>query len=161
MIWLTSFYLVFHSVLNLSGELLRFADREFYYGWWNANNILEFWKTWNVPVHRFCVRHIFKPMLRAGYSVTHAQGGTLISFKLCLYSEVHISLLCKRLRESHLNFNLLQAKEIARVQLAVFAFSAFFHEYAVSVPLRVFKIYAFMGMIVQESLDSKCSLWLD
>ena len=53
MIWLTSFYLVFHSVLNLSGELLRFADREFYYGWWNANNILEFWKTWNVPVHRF------------------------------------------------------------------------------------------------------------
>ena len=74
MIWLTSFYLVFHSALNLSGELLRFADREFYYGWWNANNILEFWKTWNVPVHRFCVRHIFKPMLRAGYSVSSAQG---------------------------------------------------------------------------------------
>ena len=73
MIWLTSFYLVFHSVLNASGELLRFADREFYYGWWNANNILEFWKTWNVPVHRFCVRHIFKPMLRAGYSVSSAQ----------------------------------------------------------------------------------------
>ena len=83
MIWLTSFYLVFHSALNMSGEIMRFADREFYYGWWNANNILEFWKTWNVPVHRFCVRHIFKPMLRAGYSVTHAQGGTLISFKLC------------------------------------------------------------------------------
>ena len=47
------------------------------------------------------------------------------------------------------------------MQLAVFAFSAFFHEYAVSVPLRVFKIYAFMGMIIQESLDLKCSLWLD
>ena len=60
MIWLTSFYLVFHSTLNMSGEIMRFADREFYYGWWNANNLLEFWKTWNVPVHRFCVRHIFK-----------------------------------------------------------------------------------------------------
>ena len=64
LIWLTSFYLVFHSALNMSGEIMHFADREFYYGWWNANNLLEFWKTWNVPVHRFCVRHILKVSAR-------------------------------------------------------------------------------------------------
>lgn len=57
-------------------------------------------------MHRFCVRHVFKPMLRSGYSVTTAQ-------------------------------------------IVVFAFSAFFHEYLVSVPLRVFKIYAFLGMVAQ------------
>ncbi len=40
------FYLLFHSFLNALGEVLRFADREFYHDWWNANNILDFWKTW-------------------------------------------------------------------------------------------------------------------
>ena len=30
LIWLTWFYLLFHSMLNTLGELLRFADREFY-----------------------------------------------------------------------------------------------------------------------------------
>ena len=31
----------------------------------------------------------------------------------------------------------------------VFLFSAIFHEYLISVPLRMFKIYAFLGMIAQ------------
>ena len=30
LIWLTWFYLLFHSLLNTLGEILRFADREFY-----------------------------------------------------------------------------------------------------------------------------------
>lgn len=33
--------------------------------------------------------------------------------------------------------------------LTVFFISAFFHEYLVSVPLRTFKIWAFMGMMGQ------------
>lgn len=33
----------------------------------------------------------------------------------------------------------------------VFFISAFFHEYLVSVPLKTFKIWAFMGMIGQVS----------
>ena len=41
-------------------KVLRFADREFYRDWWNSNNVLEFWKTWNLPVHRWAVRHLFK-----------------------------------------------------------------------------------------------------
>jgi len=45
--------LIFHSLLNTLGEMLQFADREFYHDWWNANNILIFWKTWNLPVHRY------------------------------------------------------------------------------------------------------------
>ena len=41
-------------------KVLRFADREFYLDWWNSNNVLDFWKTWNLPVHRWAVRHLFK-----------------------------------------------------------------------------------------------------
>lgn len=35
--------------------------------------------------------------------------------------------------------------------VAVFFVSAFFHEYLVSVPLRTFKTWAFMGMMGQAS----------
>ncbi len=109
LIWLTLFYLLFHSFLNTTGEILRFADREFYLDWWNANNILVFWKTWNLPVHRWCVRHLFKPTLKQGHSVLTAQ-------------------------------------------VVVFLFSAFFHEYLISVPLGVFKWYAAFGMMMQVSV---------
>ena len=36
--------------------------------------------------------------------------------------------------------------------LVVFATSAFFHEYLISVPLRIFKIWGFLGMMVQAPL---------
>ena len=42
------------------------------------------------------------------------------------------------------------SKTVASV--AVFFVSAFFHEYLVSVPLRTFKIWAFMGMMGQVML---------
>lgn len=53
--------------MNLMGELLHFADRNFYCDWWNANNIDIFWRTWNMPVHRWAVRHIYIPVVEMGY----------------------------------------------------------------------------------------------
>lgn len=108
--WLCFFYLSFHSFLNLVGELLHFADRNFYCDWWNSNNIDTFWRTWNMPVHRWCVRHLYIPIVDMGYSKTIAS-------------------------------------------LIVFMFSAFFHEYLVSVPLKMFKIWAFTGMMGQMPLS--------
>lgn len=73
--WVTCFYLLFHSLFNLTGELLRFADRCFYLDWWNAGSPAEFWRKWNVPVHRFAHKHLYKPLcpyvgpLFAGYVV--------------------------------------------------------------------------------------------
>ena len=55
LIWLTFAYLLFHSFLNTMGEILGFADRNFYNDWWNSGDVMEFWKSWNLPVHRWCV----------------------------------------------------------------------------------------------------------
>ncbi|XP_014212741.1 diacylglycerol O-acyltransferase 1 isoform X1 [Copidosoma floridanum] len=110
LMWLCFFYLIFHSFFNLMGELLHFADRKFYCDWWNANNIDTFWRTWNLPVHRWAIRHLYLPVLEMGYS-----------------------------------------KSVASI--TVFFISAFFHEYLVSVPLKTFKIWAFIGMMGQIPLS--------
>ncbi|CAH1391891.1 unnamed protein product [Nezara viridula] len=113
LVWLTFFYLSFHSFLNMMGEILHFADRNFYCDWWNAANIDVFWRTWNMPVHKWCVRHLYIPMVEQGYSKTTAS-------------------------------------------VTVFFISAFFHEYLVSVPLRTFKVWAFLGMMSQLPLSHLC-----
>uniref|UniRef100_A0A1I7WCT0 diacylglycerol O-acyltransferase n=1 Tax=Heterorhabditis bacteriophora TaxID=37862 RepID=A0A1I7WCT0_HETBA len=68
LIWLIGFYALFHAALNLLAEILRFADREFYRDFWNSETIQYFWKTWNIPVHRWAARHIYLPMMRNNYS---------------------------------------------------------------------------------------------
>jgi diacylglycerol O-acyltransferase-1 len=63
-----------------------------------------------MPVHRWCVRHLYIPLVEMGYGKTGAS-------------------------------------------LGVFFVSAFFHEYLVSVPLKTFKIWAFLGMMSQIPLS--------
>ncbi|XP_049865085.1 diacylglycerol O-acyltransferase 1 isoform X2 [Pectinophora gossypiella] len=110
LIWLCFFYLLFHSFLNLMGELLQFADRSFYGDWWNSNNIAVFWRSWNLPVHRWAVRHVYTPITMKGYSKSTAGA-------------------------------------------VVFLISALFHEYLVSVPLQMFRVWAFLGMMAQPPLS--------
>ncbi|XP_023240593.1 diacylglycerol O-acyltransferase 1-like [Centruroides sculpturatus] len=105
-IWLLFFYWLFHSCLNSFAEILRFADRQFYRDWWNAESINQFWRNWNIPVHQWCVRHLYKPLLVQGFSKLQAN-------------------------------------------IAVFVVSAFFHEYLVSFPLKMFRSWAFFGMLSQ------------
>ncbi|XP_072317131.1 diacylglycerol O-acyltransferase 1b [Eucyclogobius newberryi] len=109
LMWLMFFYWFFHSSLNFSAELLRFGDRQFYNDWWNAETVTYFWQNWNIPVHKWCLRHFYKPLLKRGFS-----------------------------------------KKVS--QSAVFFLSAFFHEYLVSVPLRMFRLWAFLGMMAQLPL---------
>ncbi|KAH9361363.1 hypothetical protein HPB48_020257 [Haemaphysalis longicornis] len=72
LIWLLAFYWFFHSTLNTFAELLRFADREFYRDWWNADTVQYFWQNWNIPVHRWCLRHLYKPLVASGMSKANA-----------------------------------------------------------------------------------------
>ncbi|XP_069191146.1 diacylglycerol O-acyltransferase 1 isoform X2 [Procambarus clarkii] len=108
-LWLSWFYLCFHSFLNTLAELLYFADRDFYQDWWNAKDVGTFWRLWNLPVHKWCVRHVFVPMMKNKYSKTSAS-------------------------------------------FAVFILSAALHEYLVSIPLHMYKIGVFLGMMVQVPL---------
>ncbi|XP_052199677.1 diacylglycerol O-acyltransferase 1 [Diospyros lotus] len=65
-VWLCMFYCFFHLWLNILAELLCFGDREFYKDWWNAKTVEEYWRMWNMPVHKWMVRHIYFPCLRNG-----------------------------------------------------------------------------------------------
>ena len=109
LLWLLCFYLLFHSWLNLLGELLKFADRAFYGAWWNADNINHFWRTWNLPVHRWAIRHLYRPLLKRGFDKFSSSS-------------------------------------------VVFFVSGVLHEYLVSVPLRLFKVWAVLGMMYQIPL---------
>lgn len=107
--WIIMSFWLFHTCLNWLGELLRFADRNFYRDWWNADSVKSFWNRWNLPVHNWCSRHIYAPLVAAGVPKSFAQ-------------------------------------------LAVFAVSAFFHEYVMSVPLKGLYGWAFIGMAMQLPL---------
>jgi len=109
LLWLIFFYLMFHSYLNIMGEILRFADRNFYGDWWNATNLEDFWRQWNLPIHRWAVRHLYIPMIKHRSGRVMALG-------------------------------------------SVFLLSALFHEYLVSVPLRMVKWWSFYGMMLQVPL---------
>ncbi|KAJ8528219.1 hypothetical protein K7X08_021911 [Anisodus acutangulus] len=108
-VWLCMFYCLFHLWLNILAELLRFGDREFYKDWWNAKTIDEYWRLWNMPVHKWMVRHIYFPCLRNGIP----KGGAMV-----------IS----------------------------FFISAVFHELCIAVPCRLFKFWAFLGIMFQVPL---------
>lgn len=62
--WLTLFYGIFHSFMNLFAELTYFADRRFYSDWWNAGSLSEYWRKWNHPIHNFLIRHVYYPSRR-------------------------------------------------------------------------------------------------
>lgn len=76
-LWLIIFYMFFHSYMNLWAELTRFGDRRFYADWWNANNLGEYWRKWNHPIHNFLLRHVYYPLRRKKFS---AQVGLLVTF---------------------------------------------------------------------------------
>uniref|UniRef100_A0ACD5WVY9 Uncharacterized protein n=1 Tax=Avena sativa TaxID=4498 RepID=A0ACD5WVY9_AVESA len=91
-VWLCMFYCFFHLWLNILAELLRFGDREFYKDWWNAKTVEEYWRMWNMPVHKWIVRHIYFPCIRIGLSKGFA---ILISFLVsAVLHEVCIAVPC-------------------------------------------------------------------
>ncbi|KAH0475287.1 MAG: uncharacterized protein KVP18_002409 [Porospora cf. gigantea A] len=60
------FLAFFQYFMNFLADVTRFGDRCFYLDWWNATSTGDFWRLWNIPIHNFAIRHVYKPMLRAG-----------------------------------------------------------------------------------------------
>lgn len=145
-IWLCFFYLSFHSFLNLVGEVMHFADRNFYGDWWNANNIDTFWRSWNMPVHRWCVRHVYLPIVELGYGKAAA---VLVVFFISAF--FHEFLVSNRVScvSKLLFFRFLFGIIIIITHLLILY--CVFEQ--VSVPLKTFKIWAFIGMMAQLPLS--------
>lgn len=55
-------YFFLHSWNNLFGELLRFADRQFYSDWWTSNSFSEFYRKWNLLVHDWIKAYIYQDL---------------------------------------------------------------------------------------------------
>ncbi|MCO5594668.1 hypothetical protein L7F22_048701 [Adiantum nelumboides] len=95
-VWLCIFYCMFHLWLNIIAELTYFGDREFYKDWWNAKTIEEYWKSWNMPVHKWMVRHVYFPCLCKGIS---KDGAVFISFIISgVFHELCIGIPCHMFR---------------------------------------------------------------
>jgi diacylglycerol O-acyltransferase-1 len=77
-VWLCIFYCFFHCWLNALGELLRFGDRGFYREWWNATTIEQYWRLWNIPVHKWLTRHVYFPAMRHGFTRFQALSVTFL-----------------------------------------------------------------------------------
>ncbi|KAJ8750996.1 hypothetical protein K2173_016177 [Erythroxylum novogranatense] len=93
-VWLCMFYCFFHLWLNILAELLRFGDREFYKDWWNARTVDEYWRLWNMPVHKWMVRHVYFPCIRnkipKGVAILVAFIVSAIFHELCIAVPCHI-----------------------------------------------------------------------
>ncbi|RPB24507.1 hypothetical protein L211DRAFT_784775 [Terfezia boudieri ATCC MYA-4762] len=101
MVW----YLIWECILNLLGELMRFADRGFYGSWWNSVTWDQFARDWNKPVHSFLLRHVYHSSISA-YQVSKPTA-TLITFFLsacvhelvmwCIFKKLRGYLLCMQM----------------------------------------------------------------
>ncbi|KAI3954364.1 hypothetical protein MKW92_028724 [Papaver armeniacum] len=93
-VWLCMFYCFFHLWLNILAEILRFGDREFYKDWWNAKTAEEYWRMWNMPVHKWMVRHIYFPCLRhkipKGVAIVIAFFVSAVFHELCIGVPCHM-----------------------------------------------------------------------
>lgn len=56
------FYTLFHLWHNITGELLRFADRHYYEAFWNARSLKQFYRQWNLIVQDWVYHYAYKPI---------------------------------------------------------------------------------------------------
>jgi diacylglycerol O-acyltransferase-1 len=58
--------------------------------WWNATTIGDYWRLWNMPVHKWMLRHVYYPALRAG--VPRVWAGTLVFAVSAFFHELLVGL---------------------------------------------------------------------
>ncbi|CCF58677.1 hypothetical protein KAFR_0F00800 [Kazachstania africana CBS 2517] len=105
--YLLVFYLIWDAILNCIAELTLFGDRYFYGDWWNCVTWAEFSRIWNVPVHKFLLRHVYHSSI-SSMKLSKSQA-TFMTF--CISSVVHelaMYVIFKRLRFYLFFFQMLQ-----------------------------------------------------
>ncbi|SCU78074.1 LANO_0A02014g1_1 [Lachancea nothofagi CBS 11611] len=113
MMYLLVWYLIWDAILNCVAELTRFADRYFYGDWWNCVSWDEFSRQWNVPVHKFLLRHVYHSSI--SFLQLNKLQATLMTFLLS--SVVHELAMYVLFRKLRFYLFFLQMAQIPLVQL--------------------------------------------
>lgn len=138
------FFLIWDLILNGIAELTRFGDRNFYGDWWNCSSWDQFAKEWNVPVHRFLLRHVYHSSM-SSLKLNKFQA-TFFTFMLSsVIHEFVMFSIFKKLR-GYLLF-------LQMFQLPLMALSAFFKGHWV-----IGNIIFWFGLLTGPSI--MCSLYL-
>lgn len=113
-VYLLTFYLIWELILNAIAELSRFADREFYRYWWNSVDWNEYARDWNVPVHKFLLRHVYHSSISA-FKVKKSLATFFTFFLSSIIHELAMYVIFKKIRFYLL---LLQMSQLSLVQLS-------------------------------------------
>jgi len=95
-LWLCMFYALFHLWLNILAEVTCFGDRLFYKEWWNATNLEDYWRLWNLPVHNWLLKHVFFPAINSGIGKSGAV--SIVFFVSAAFHELLVSVPCHTFR---------------------------------------------------------------
>lgn len=96
-IYLLVFYLIWDAILNCIAELTRFGDRDFYGPWWNCVSWDQFARIWNVPVHKFLLRHVYHSSISA-FKLNKAQATIFTFFLSSVVHELSMFVLFHKIR---------------------------------------------------------------
>ncbi|KAH8312671.1 hypothetical protein KR044_012118, partial [Drosophila immigrans] len=78
-IFLCGFYMILHSWLNFTSELLRFGDRMFYKDWWTSHTYDGYYRNWNVVVHDWLYEYVYRDVY------THIFKGSKVAASLLVF----------------------------------------------------------------------------
>lgn len=113
-VYILVFYIIWELILNAIAELSMFADREFYSYWWNSVEWTEYARDWNVPVHKFLLRHVYHSSISA-LKVDKNTAAFMTFFISSIVHELAMWVIFKKVRGYLL---LLQMNQLTLVQLS-------------------------------------------
>lgn len=106
-IFFLTFYFIWDAFLNCVAELTRFSDRYFYGDWWNCVTFAEWSRIWNVPVHKFLLRHVFHSSMNH-WKLTSSQA-TLMTFAMSsVFHELSLYIIFLKVRPYMFLFQMVQ-----------------------------------------------------
>lgn len=110
--YLLVFYLIWDAILNCIAELTCFGDRYFYGDWWNCVTWDEFSRIWNIPVHKFLLRHVYHSSISA-FNFNKTQATLFTFFLSSVIHELSMYVIFRRMRLYIFFFQMLQLPLVA------------------------------------------------
>ncbi len=117
--YMLTFFLIWELILNAIAELSRFADREFYKEWWNSVDWDQYSRDWNVPVHKFLLRHVYHSTI-SSFHVSKTTATLVTFFLSSLIHEVAMYVIFKKVRFYLLSLQMFQLPLIQIMRSKVF-----------------------------------------